>query len=268
MCIINISSFEFENSISILCLGDFHNGSEFSLFSKIGKVLDEQEQDYIIIVGDLIDAVTKNSVGDVYKTKKSIQDQIDETIAFITKYKNRILGIISGNHDRRINKEVGYDFLKTTTNMLNIPYSNDWLILDLNIKNSNYGSKKRINYTIALTHGHSGGRTLTSSSKQSEQLNQFIGGIDIFVSGHTHKPIIQPIRQQIFDRHNKKIISRVVYNIVVSSLLPTEEYALHKSLPPTPHVIPRITLFGGNKRKIKTEFFDHQIFNDLHYSWE
>lgn len=245
--------FEFETDVSILLLGDVHNGAQKSRFDLVEKVLKEYPHDYFVQIGDFNDVITKNSVGNVHEAKKQIQEQIDDTTRFFKLFKDRFLGIVGGNHDKRIYKDVGFDYLKSISEMFEIPYSPTFLVLDINITGSGRGSKNRNNYVIALHHGYSGGRTFGTTAKQLDDFETFLDGIDIYVTGHTHRPTIIPFRKMEYDRKNKKILYRDGYKINTSSFIDLERYAEEKLLRPQSFAIPRITLLK-NERKILTEF--------------
>ena len=79
-------------------------------------------------------------------------------------------------------------------------------------------------------------------------------GIDVFVSGHTHKPMDKPLAKLCYDRYNRTITERSVENFVCGSYLQYGGYGERGGMRPTSQKNWAIIL-DGNKKNIRTEGF-------------
>ena len=105
---VNLSN-EYE-TVEFLPLSDMHIGSPFfndALFKQYIDYIKAAPNRYCVLNGDMMDVVTKCSVGDIYRQKYSPREQIEVTEKALLPIKDRIWGIITGNHEDRIDKEVG-----------------------------------------------------------------------------------------------------------------------------------------------------------------
>lgn len=250
-----IAFYNFESPIKVVCLGDLHIGNPNSRLNNLKDLEKLPENYYFVLVGDLFEMVTKNSVGNLYKQVLAPEEQIEYLDSFVlSKLKNRILGIVGGNHDYRMVKEVGVDPIKILCQKHSIPYSNSFLILDIKLNRAS----RALKFVIALHHGISGGRGKLPSVRQGEIFEKFIYGIDVYVTGHTHKPSIIPFTHRYYDSKRGTIDYKHGFLVNVPSLLFEDEYSLRKLYEATSLEIPVINLdisFMETKRKkIKVEF--------------
>ncbi|WP_126992263.1 metallophosphoesterase [Thermosipho globiformans] len=242
-----IATYEFENDfIDILPLGDLHIGSEESNYKQALKLLEEFPGTKIIFLGDLIDNAIINSLGDVYSQTENPHDAFQEVLSFLRKYRNRILGIVGGNHERRTWKKVGVDPIRLFADELGIPYADDLLILDIGIKNHQTyrGSKKRTHYAIACHHGASGGRFPEKSMRQHRYFQSMVANVDIYITGHTHVPQTSMTAVYEYDPRNKNITIRNMQHITIPAWT-EEKYARQKLLAPSAETVLILRLYGS-----------------------
>ena len=71
----------------------------------------ENDHVYAIILGDLLNNSTKTSVGDVYEEELTPMQQVKKAVMMFEPIKHKILGVCSGNHERRSYKMDGVDLL-------------------------------------------------------------------------------------------------------------------------------------------------------------
>lgn len=213
-----------------------------SILYNFQQILDEIDKKvgrkvYIAFLGDMADMITKNSVGNLYFQKMPPEDQIEIVKQLIKKFKDRIIGMVSGNHDFRMMKEAGFDYLKFIAKELDIPYSPTLLTVVLECNG--------FDISIALHHGVSGGRSKAASVRQNEYFLSAIQNVDIYVTGHTHTANITSHMQRLYD---KDVVLKPTKLITVSSFLHDEDYALQKLLPPTGFDIPVATCYIETRR--------------------
>ena len=115
---------------------------------------------YGVLNGDLIEAVTRKSIGDIYKQKKAPKEQAKWIVKRLMPYKKKLLGSTLGNHEYRIYKEIGDDYSEYIAEELGIPYRSSGLLLKISFGDRNKGVEGRpYVYWVYLTHGYGGART-------------------------------------------------------------------------------------------------------------
>lgn len=237
---------EYNEPVKLIPLGDFHIGTETNL-AKIKRFLDNNDG-YVILLGDLLDNAIVSSVGNVYNQKMSPKDANDLLIEFLTPYKERILGITNGNHERRTYKATGFDILYNVANILGVPYSNSYLLFDINIASPKaHTSKHRFNYCVVCHHGFAGGRTAERSTRQNRQLHEIFENVDVIITAHTHQPTADVLSKYVYDRQNKVLRKHNVTAVTIASVS-NDEYAKEKGLPPLAEAVHTIKLSNTERR--------------------
>lgn len=247
---------EFEaDSVKLIPLGDLHIGSEADI-ETFTTIMASNKDAYFVLVGDLLDNALITSVGNVYQQKMSPQEATDVVVEILKAFKDRILGVVNGNHERRTMKAAGIDILHNVCQILEIPYSNTFMVLDVAIKNGNtfYGSKRRQHYAVLCHHGIAGGRFAERSTRQNRMINEVFEGVDVVITGHTHQPTVDYFSRYVYDAHNKCITKSSVVAVTVGAWN-EEEYAREKALPPSPKVLHEIVLHAKRKKLVTVNTF-------------
>jgi predicted phosphodiesterase len=243
-----VATYEFEGEfIDILPIGDLHLGSEESMFDKAVEFVENNPEAKIILLGDLVDNAIAESLGDVYSQTTNPHGALQVILEFLTKYKERILGVVSGNHERRTWRKVGVDPIGLMCEQLNIPYTDDLLIIDIGIKGKGTyrGSKHRTHYAIACHHGQSGGRFPEKSMRQHRYFQGMVGNVDVYITGHTHVPQASLTAIYEYNPRNKKISIRNVQHITIPAWT-EEKYARQKLLAPSAESVLILRLYGSS----------------------
>jgi len=142
--------------------------------------------------GDLIEAATKSSVGDVYSQIGTPQDQADWLLERVYKARKKILGMTTGNHEWRIYRETGFDVSKYIAKELGIPYRPEGILLKISFGNGNNGTEGRpYTYRIYATHGYGGARTKAAKAVKVERVATWIDA-DVYIMSHDHVVNIAP----------------------------------------------------------------------------
>ena len=71
--------------------------------------IEQDPNGYVILNGDLINNAIKTSVSDTYMETMSPEKQIDTLVELFTPIKDRILSIVTSNHEERTWRLVGLD---------------------------------------------------------------------------------------------------------------------------------------------------------------
>jgi UDP-2,3-diacylglucosamine pyrophosphatase LpxH len=87
-----------------------------------------------------------------------------------------------------------------------------------------------------------------SSTNRNERFLSVIDGVDILVTGHTHRSVTFPTSKLVFDPQNNRVTQKNFYAVTCGSWLKYGGYALKKMLPPTAMANPYITLSAEGKK--------------------
>lgn len=241
-----------KGDLRIEIFSDLHIGSkkcDEKLIRERIKQVAENKNTYCILLGDIINNSTRDSVGDVYEEPLSPMQQIKHALMLFEPIKDKILGVCSGNHERRSYKKEGVDLLYFFCSELGITDKYDYCSCLLFIKfgrgnggkNTKGKDPKKI-YTLYMTHGDgSGGRTIGGKANGLQRRGDIIDA-DIVVTGHTHAPITFREKHFVVDRRYYRTKIHEVVFVNASSALDYEEYAEIQGMKPSSKVSPVIVL--------------------------
>jgi len=230
--------------IKVIPLFDLHIGSPQADLKLISRYL--QQDAYFILGGDLMDAGIKNSIGNVYHQEMTPQEQLDKLVEIFEPCKERIIGICSGNHEQRINREVGIDILQVFAQLIQREkyYDPDSLLIHIRLGKNRHA--KKTNYTFYVVHGWSGARKPGGKMNAIQELRGVILA-DIYLVGHSHLKGV--VCEDFFlpDHINKAIIKTQQYFISVGSFLEYGDYAARRGMSVAQLGAPCIVLSGREK---------------------
>lgn len=243
--------------IEIEIFSDLHLGSRKCDYNEIHnriKRVKENNNVYAIIMGDILNNSTRTSVGDVYEEELTPMQQIKQAINLFEPIKEKILGVCSGNHERRSYKTDGIDLLYFMCAELGIADKYDYGACLLFIRFGHHtrsckeGDKSRkVCYTLYMTHGDGqGGRTIGGKANGLQRRGQIVDA-DIVVTGHTHSPLSFRDCCYRIDYQNSCVQTREQLFVNASATLDYEEYAELYGMKPSSKVSPRIILNGSKK---------------------
>ena len=244
--------------ITIIPVYDLHIGSEHfdrNAWERFVSQLQKAENTYIILGGDCIDNGIKASVTLPYKQTMRPSEQkayLAETLAPI---KDKCLCGISGNHEYRNVREVDDNPLFDVFAKLNIEakYRENGCFLFMNFgsryKETGEGTtgRSRPYYCMMVHHGSGGGMYIGSQTYKQERYASMVEGLDILVTGHTHKPITFPGAKLVCDPRNKVVSIKEFRVITANAWLDYGGYAFRKMLPPSARTMTEIYLDGTRK---------------------
>lgn len=247
--------------IEIEIFSDLHIGSkrcDFRLIQERIKRVKENDNVYAIILGDVIDNATKTSVGDTYEEALTPMAQVKQATMLFADIKDKILGVVSGNHCARSYKTDGIDLLYFMCAELGIADKYDATACLLFVRfgkqiggHNNNGtvlsSGRKICYTIYITHGSgTGGRTIGGKANGLERRGQIIDS-DIILTGHTHQAL--SFRESSYKVDHKNSSAYIAEQVFVnaSATLGYENYAENYGMKPNSVVSPVIILDGRRK---------------------
>jgi predicted phosphodiesterase len=239
--------------IELLPISDFHIGSvDFNregLKSCLRYVLSDEHR-YILINGDLINNALKSSVSDVYQDVLSPRESIAEAVRFLSPVKERIIGIVAGNHERRTDKEVGISPVEIIADKLGVPYFGSEVLLKIRFGRNTHGRQSY--YTVYATHGWGGGKSRGGKVNSLDRLKNVVV-CDVYCMGHTHTQVAFPSVVYVPDQRNNVVTERVMWFVSSGSFQERGSgYAAIQGLEPQMQGCPIIELDGGERRVIVT----------------
>ena len=245
------------NDIHIIPISDVHLGAaehmqkDWELFCQ--SVL-ETPNTFITLGGDLINNATRNSVSNIFKetmfpsTQKRKMAEMLKPLA----RDGRILCAVSGNHERRSQKDCDDEPMFDIMCKLDLEhlYRENMAFVKIQMGDVKANRVKNPTYLLVVTHGAGGGIATGGSVNRNERFGYAIDGADCLIVGHTHKPFVTQPSKIFVDTHNNKISFKPFKVVCSTAWLDFGGYAAQKMLLPSSHA-PQIITLCGNKKEIK-----------------
>lgn len=220
-------------------LSDLHLGQPAARPEKLEELIRwiaAEENRYTILVGDLCEIALRDSHGEIYEQRMGPHKQAEEVIRMFMPIKDRILGVVPGNHEDRIKQRTGFDIAMMYAGMLEAPYDPATMILAL-------GTSKRdgLRYkTVMFTHGWSSARSIGPRLAMPTLLQQMVIDADVYITAHTHQPVAYPL-DGFKVNPSQGTTTRITQEFIgLGSLLDHAEYAEKSGRRPTTMRFPRI----------------------------
>lgn len=209
------------NELNILLLNDLHAGApsaDISLLRKCIKfAFDNQENTRILLNGDYIEGVLRESKGDIHEQTMSPKEQADFIVELLYPVRHLIDGITSGNHDFRVEKATSFDPAEI-------------IAKDLGIRDRYLGTRgiisyswNKLFYSIEMHHGVGGGSTVAAVENAMKKL--WKSDSDVMYCGHWHKEFQKPIKRFTINKRHKKVVEEKKWLICGNTIVDTAEYA-------------------------------------------
>ena len=238
-------------SAEIFLASDIHNGSaefdekRWELFEELLK----QPNAYVIFAGDQMEYATRSSKSDVYTQKMPPSQQKIWWIEHLLKYKDKVVCLLDGNHEyNRGTKDADCYPIYDIAMAIGIPdrYRSEAAFVDIGVGDGGHGRGKQVHYVFRVQH--------QAKNNVNFGTADGIEGIDVFVSGHTHKPMDKPLGKLVYDSKNKAVSQKDVENIVCGHFLRFGGYGERGGYRPTATKLYSVIL-SGKKKAIETRGF-------------
>lgn len=240
-------------SMNVLLSSDMHVGSaqfDERKWNEFEKLINEP-RNYVIFAGDQMEYATARSKSNIYETTMHPREVKRWWIDRMKPYKDKVLCIIDGNHEyNRASRDADAYPLYDIAYSLEIEdrYRSEAAFVDVNVGK----------WTAKGHHGEPVQYVFRVNHKAQNLVNygtaDGIEGIDVFVSGHTHKPSDKPLGKLVYNRNNRSIYERTVENIVCGSFLMYGGYGERGGMRPTSQKLYYVELCG-QYRNIRTVGF-------------
>lgn len=175
---------------------DLHIGDpqcDYKLIKDRIARVENTEDAYCVLNGDILNNATKTSVSDVYGEVLPPMEQIDRAVDLFAPIKNKILAMTRGNHEARTYNKEGIDPSLVMARQLGAEdkYSPEGVLLWVSFGESSRrrSEGRRTTYSIYMTHGTGGGRTEGAKANRVAQLASVVDA-DIYLHAHLHLPLV------------------------------------------------------------------------------
>lgn len=213
--------YKYGDTITIKNLADVHLGNAYCDKQAFRKYLkDSDDNTYFVSTGDLLDSITLQDWryekhADDSKSDAIIDDQVEMLLDYLNPYKDKIIGLGRGNHEKTIIKKCGTDPIKRVCDIIGCKYLGYSWIVGLILHED--GQRGRT-VDIYGHHGFGGGRTegadLTKYWRHARCWNA-----DVYFYGHTHQKLTD--QRDRLGRSGKRLIAKNQYLAVCGTFLKT-----------------------------------------------
>lgn len=235
-----------KEDVHLLPVGDIHIGSKEFSEERWRQFKETIEDKYIVIVGDCIDNGIKSSVSSTYEQTMMPSAQKEWLYRELEPMADKILCGVGGNHEKRTKRETDNDPLYDVFCRMKIEEryrsSMAFLFIRINGKDRSAYGKNRPTYAVMVTHGSGGGQLIGAGLNKLQRYGGVVEGLDLMISGHTHRPAEFVSGKLYCDFRNKRILERQFVSVTASSFLNYGGYPLDKMLIPTGHTLQEIVL--------------------------
>jgi hypothetical protein len=227
----------------VLLCGDVHFGNPQCMWEKFVQNIEycAENNIYLLAMGDMIECVLKESLGDIYKQKHSPQEQVDIMIDAMMPLakKKLILGWHMGNHELRIMRETSLDVASLMAKALGVPYLGYacWTLLKVG----------KMNYRIYSTHGAAGSTAPHTKLKAAIDQSQH-KEIDLLAYAHVHDILTYSVKREYVDLRNKVVREEKKFVVTTGHYLSYDgSYAEIKGYSKTKTGSPKVKFFANKK---------------------
>lgn len=238
--------------ITIYPISDVHLGAAEhmeSAWREFRTAIQNEENSYIILCGDLINNATRNSVSNVFDEVMRPREQKRLMTEMLIPLRDRILCAVPGNHEGRSGRDADDDPVYDICAKLDIEdlYRENMAFLKIQIGKLEANGARNPTYTFAVTHGAGGGILTGGAVNRAERFGYAIDGADALIVGHTHKPFNTYPGKIKIDANNNRVSVKPFHVVNCSSWLDFAGYAMKHMMLPTAHVAQKILLSGKSK---------------------
>ena len=249
--------------IEIIPIGDAHVGDEHAdvkMLKNMVKYVLEKDNRYVILNGDLMDMALTTSVSDTYGAKLNPMEQIEFVAGILKPIKDRILGMLGGNHEERTYKHTGIDVSRYLAHLIGGEefvenrYSDNSFVLFLKVGESDTSRPSKIKqqvYSIFSQHGRGGGRKMGSKANRLKDSDEIVADADLYIMGHVHTPMAFPTSTFISDTQNMTIVRKNKFYLLNNAYLDFGGYGLTHGYSPASKEISFATLFTKGRKRIR-----------------
>lgn len=203
---------DFNKDVNIYPIADVHLGAMEHAEEEWQGFLDlvEKEDAYLILDGDLLNnGVRTSKFVNPFDEVLRPRDAKRRMVEYLKPVRDRILCVVSGNHERRTFKDDDQDLTYDICSKLDIEhlYRENIAFMRIHCGRRKVKNSDRITntYTFAVTHGAGGGIYTGAGVNRDERFGNVIDGLDCLVVGHVHKGFITKPSKIVIDKRSATV---------------------------------------------------------------
>lgn len=251
------------DEIKLYPIADVHYGSIYcneKAWMDFRDRIANEENSYVVLVGDLVNNNLRSSVGSPYEDVIRPMEQKRMMVEMLRPLKSKIIGAVSGNHEKRSLREADDDVMYDILTKLDLEpiYRQNSAFIHLcigerttNIGNENEKTLPECGYMIAVLHGSGGGTMTGGSVNKVERFQYSLEGVDALITGHTHKGSITRPAKLTPDMAHGQMVIKPTLTVQAVSWQAYGGYALQKMMSPNANASDgeMVLHISGNRRK-------------------
>lgn len=223
--------------VKIWAVADVHIGArecDLDGFSAFLKRVENDPDSYLVIVGDVLNNGTRDSLTNVYEETMPPSAQVELAAELLEPVKGRILGAVGGNHEQRSAKVVDLDPLFQAFSILRIPevYRQNFAFVRIVLERGCVTD----HYALYLTHGK-------SANKQRRFAQSAVEGVDAVIAGHTHNGSVEKHARLVLSNRNAVSVKPLI-SMTATSWLNYGGYSARGQFIPSATSDPQALLLG------------------------
>lgn len=207
--------------VPIVFLGDVHYGHTNCNMDEFLKKIKwiEENNAYVILMGDLLEVCNPNHLPNtMWHQEYNPMMQRNNMLTILADIKDRIIGLISGNHELRIFNQTGIDLSFEMAQELDTDYLKDGGYVRIKTKGPEY--------YFAVFHGSGGSLT------PYHQLNKAMAvweDMDLMAIGHMHQLFHETKYRYKIEKGER--IKKEIHLIRTGGFLEYPDYAMRRFMP-------------------------------------
>jgi predicted phosphodiesterase len=237
-------------TLQIYPINDLHVGEKScdkERFRAFVKFIAETPNAYTVLVGDLLNNAIVSSVSNTYEEDMTPSEAKKWLREELRPIKNKILAVVSGNHEYRSAKSTDTHLVEDICDYLDITqlYRPIEAFVKVTFGKRSGGHSQA--YGIYLTHGAGGGKKPGSAVNRIEELTMSVLA-DIYICGHFHRKIGMKHEYRHTDIIHETVTERERLFVIASHWASSfGGYASQKMLQPQAKGSAPITLYANRK---------------------
>jgi len=199
--------------VKLAPLYDVHFGHHLHASTTFLRHIDWLEKEPYTLVwngGDLIENSIIGSPG-IFSQKIIPQEQQDGAVEIVAPFQHKLLFSIPGNHEARTMRQTGFDLAKQFAENLQVPYFPDYCFCTIRWRGNRF--------RICAHHGTGAAQTPGGQRNAARKDLPWVGGADLFWTGHLHQPMVDLIYRSDFDQETGEMVTRQSFAIISPSYL-------------------------------------------------
>ncbi|MBI4151864.1 metallophosphoesterase [Candidatus Woesearchaeota archaeon] len=214
------------SKVYVWALSDIQYGAASCQLSKFLRYVEWAKKTpnvLIMLLGDLMENAIPTHIPEaMFEQTKSPAQQFSELYTILKPLRHKILFGITGNHELRTWKKVGFD-------------PTEWFCRELRIPYREFGCYQTIqagdqSYLLAVHHGASAG--VANAKIDLDKLRKIYEGAEIYCAGHNHFLYAQAFQRFTYDAERQKKMLRDIWYVRSGSFMGYAKYAESRLMEP------------------------------------